>query len=278
MALATYTYTKSPVSLDRLTLEITSSAAITIALDHLQLDGTEDLSVIFKAELPTADKDALDALVAAHTGEPLPPEHTAVGLDIPMNPEGKPIFVRSMTETNWHYSSHAMDFYTAKHDSLYNRECDGFSVDSTTDSGDALLKFYDEGGNELIQSYEEDDEMFQARLSANCTKTCMWWEKTVDFDIAGAHFYLESKPVGRAYLWVLAAPGLPKEWGGRVAFMGRGMNLQMMGPGEPHTFFAESCVRMRYDPIYHSSTLGAEVLHAPGEQIGIQIIYIIYEG
>jgi hypothetical protein len=277
MALTSYQYTKGPVDLDRLSSEITGST-ITIALDHLQLDGTDSLTIYFKADLPAEDKTILDSIVSSHTGEPLPAIPNTVKLDTPHDAEGKPIFVRSMTTTNWHYSSHAMDFYTAKHGSLYNRDCDGFTVEDTTDVDDAVLKFYDEAGNELVQNYEEDDEMFQARLSAICTKTCMWWEKTRDFDIAGAHFYVEEKPVGRAYLWVLAAPHIPKEWGGRVDFMGRGMNLQMMHPETAHTFFAESCARISYDPINHSGTIGAEVLHAPGEQIGIQIIYIIYEG
>lgn len=277
MAFTTYTYTKSPVDLDRLTQEITSSAAITIALDHLQLDGESDLSIIFKAALPSGEKEALDSLVAAHTGEPLPAIPNIVTLSSPHDAENKPIFVRSMTTSNWHYSSHAVDYYTARHGSLYNRDCDGFTVDSTSDSGDAGLRFYDANGAELTQNYEEDDEAFQARLTASCTKTCMWFEKVENYDIAGAHFYVESKPTGRAYLWVLAAPDIPKEYGGRVSFMGRGMNLQMMCPGEPHTFFAESCVRINYDPVYHSGRLGAEILHAVGEQIGVQIIYILYE-
>jgi hypothetical protein len=277
MAFTTYTYTKSPVDLDRLTQEISSSAAITIALDHLQLDGGANLSVIFKSELPVGDHDALDAIVAAHTGEPLPAIPNTVTLSSPHDDEGKPVFVRSMTTTDWHYCSHAMDFYTAKHSSLYNREPDGFTVDSTTDAGDAGLRFYDANGSELVQGYEEDDETFQARLSSSCTKTCMWFENDHDYDIAGAHFYVESTPASRAYLWVIAAPGIPAEYGGRVPFMGRGMNLQMMGPKTPHTFFAESCARIRHDPVYHSGCIGAEVLHAPGEQIGIQIIYILYE-
>jgi hypothetical protein len=65
-----YSYVKSPVSLDRLTQEIQQSSIIT-ALEPLQLDGTSDLTVSFKAELSIEDKNTLDALVANHSGESL---------------------------------------------------------------------------------------------------------------------------------------------------------------------------------------------------------------
>jgi hypothetical protein len=275
MADTSYEYTISPVDIERLEREIAASP-ITVALKTISLYEAATL-IVFKAELSLEDKSLLDGVVASHTGEPLPLENPVVDLATPKDKEGKPIFVRSMTTTNWHYSSHALDYYTAKHDSLYNRECDGFTVESTSDSGDAGMRFYDADGVELTQNYEEDDESFQARLTANCTKTCVWFEKYEDYDIAGAHFYVESKPASRAYLWVLAAPDIPVEAGGRVSFMGRGMNMQMMAPGAPHTFFAESCVRIKYDPVYHSGRICAEILHAPGEQIGVQIIFIVYE-
>lgn len=280
MALTTYTYTKSPVDLDRLTQEITSSAAITIALDHLQLDGTEALSIIFKAELPTADKDALDALVAAHTGEPLPPEHSTVGLDIPMNPEGKPIFVRSMTETNWHYSPHALDFYTGTYNSLYNRNEDGGDIAAGTDAGDAVMRFFDADNIEILHGgYEESDEEYQARLTASCTKTVIDFEKATTYDIIGCTLYIESTPTKTAYMWVTVAPDIPKEYGGSVSLMGRGMNLKMMGrPMYPHLFFAESCSRISYDPVYHSGKIRVTVKHQIGQVIGIQNLFIMYEG
>jgi hypothetical protein len=66
-----FTYTKTPVSLDRLFLEI-SNSSITIAVDIpcTSMLG-EQLTIAFKADLPDADKTALDAIVAAHTGEAL---------------------------------------------------------------------------------------------------------------------------------------------------------------------------------------------------------------
>lgn len=67
--MTTYSYTKTPVCVDRLTLEIRSSTIVT-ALDHISLLG-EALDINFKADLSASDKTTLDALVVAHAGQPL---------------------------------------------------------------------------------------------------------------------------------------------------------------------------------------------------------------
>ena len=74
--MSTYTYsiqTDFPdhkVSSDRLTLEIHESAIVT-ALDGINTSG-DVCDIVFKAALSTDDEIILDALVASHSGEPLP--------------------------------------------------------------------------------------------------------------------------------------------------------------------------------------------------------------
>lgn len=81
-----YQYTKSPVSVDRLTLEI-SQSTITIALSTIVVFGIQ-VTVEFKASLSVSEKETLDAIVDSHTGEPLvPPEPEIV---IASMPEPKP--------------------------------------------------------------------------------------------------------------------------------------------------------------------------------------------
>jgi hypothetical protein len=216
--------------------------------------------------------------VAAHSGEPLPPDHVAVDLATPKNPEGKPIFVRSMTESDWHYSPHALDYYTATYNSLYNRTEDGGTIEEGTDCGDAVMRFFDENDDELLMDSYEDEESYQARLTASCTKTIIDFEKTTSYDIIGCALYIESTPVGSAYMWVTAVPDIPAQYGGSKSLMGRGMNLKMMGrPMYPHLFFAESCSRMNYDPVFHSGKIRVTVKHQPGQVIGIQNLFIMYE-
>lgn len=56
---------------DRFTQEIRDSAAILIALDYLQIE-PPDVQIWFKASLTSPEVSALDALIAAHSGLPLP--------------------------------------------------------------------------------------------------------------------------------------------------------------------------------------------------------------
>jgi hypothetical protein len=67
-----YSFTKTPVDIDRLENEIQLSE-ITVALDHASTLGSA-LDVYFKAALSAGEQDVLAALVTAHTGEPLAPE------------------------------------------------------------------------------------------------------------------------------------------------------------------------------------------------------------
>lgn len=206
-------------------------------------------------------------------------EHDKVALDIPVNPEGKPMFVRSMTNTDWHYSPHALDFYTGVYNSLYNRTEDGGTIEAGTDCGDAVMKFFDADDDEIVHGgYEETDEEYQERLTAGCTKTVIDFEKTNSFDVIGCTLYIEATPAQPAYMWVTVAPDIPREYGGSVPLMGRGMNLKMMGrPMYPHLFFAESCKTIAYDPDYHSGKIRIAVKHQIGQVIGIQTIFIMYE-
>lgn len=87
MAATKYTFSVSvdfpnhKVDSDRLTLEIRAST-IVIALDYIETDGDE-CDIWFKDELSAADVSVLDAVVAAHSGEPMPqPAYEADGTPI----------------------------------------------------------------------------------------------------------------------------------------------------------------------------------------------------
>lgn len=64
-----YSYTKTPVSLDRLTQEIQQSSIVT-ALDHMVLFGAA-LDIYFKSTLSSEDETTLSSIVTAHDGTPL---------------------------------------------------------------------------------------------------------------------------------------------------------------------------------------------------------------
>lgn len=80
-----YSYIKTPVNFDRLTLEIQSSS-ITIVLEKIESGPLEnEVITTFRAALSNDEKTILDAIVAAHTGEPLPSEALIVTPTVPLN-------------------------------------------------------------------------------------------------------------------------------------------------------------------------------------------------
>lgn len=96
-----YDFTKV-AALDRLTKEIQESAIVT-ALDYMNLEGSDDLSIYFKDELSSGDETILEGLVDNHEAIPLadnPKEVTVVSSITPPPfaaktlPNGKKLFRR----------------------------------------------------------------------------------------------------------------------------------------------------------------------------------------
>lgn len=67
--MTTYSFTHTPIAVDRLTQEIQQSS-ITVALDHVNLYGAA-LDIVFKADLSTSEQTTLNGIVSAHSGVPL---------------------------------------------------------------------------------------------------------------------------------------------------------------------------------------------------------------
>jgi hypothetical protein len=285
MADTTYSYEGTAVtadSIDRLELEIAQSAIIT-ALRTINLNGTS-LDIVFKDTLSAGDETALDSLVNSHTGEPLAPESTMVDLVLPKDLDGRLYTKGVITEPEWHYAPRSLDFWTSKYNSLYNRShyCgasgNDATIDGSVDLGDARMRFYDATNTELTKGAEELAEDFQIRLTANCVKTDIEFEPHWDYDVIGAKLQIRNPPADRAYFWFVAAPDIPKEYGGNVVFMGGGMNLHFFSESETFYCDGKTTSRVTYDEDYHSGKLVIIVKHAVGVQIGIQLILQFYSG
>lgn len=191
---------------------------------------------------------------------------------------GRPEYRRIVTQPTWLFAPKSLDYYTSKYDSLYNRKHYGADYYDSPTISDAWLQFYDVTDTELIIGENESAEDFQTRLTANCRKTVLSWETPKPFDVQGALLYIQNEPVNPAWLWCIAAPDVPEEYGGSKPFMGRGMNLQMMAVKHPHIYDAVSASTIQPDPVYHSGKIAIVIKHGLGEQIGIQFIVVGYEG
>lgn len=94
-----------------------SASAVKVALDRVDTLN-DSCSVYFKADLDAADESTLDAVVAAHTGEPVigAPRLTLARPDgqiVPFSPEGVPILAPTFEETHGLQPQWKGNVYTA---------------------------------------------------------------------------------------------------------------------------------------------------------------------
>lgn len=264
-----YDYTKSPVEPTRLEQEIDASSIVT-ALDHITTVDSA-LSIFFKAALSDADKAALDAIVAAHTGTPIS-YPTLVTLNAPEDSDNAPIFRPKTTKTGWHFEPRSLDWWTSKFKSLYNRKYDTATVSGGTDIGDANLLFYDASATRITPNNGESDADFQTRLDSNCVMTIMDWEPAYDYDIVGMFFQIRNPPTTPGYLWMIMAPDIPVYLGGSIPLANGGWNLSFFADKATFDADGKGVKSLTYSAVYHTNKLRILIKHGIGEQIGIQII------
>ncbi len=282
-----YTYTKEAV-LARLKQEVEASTIIVHAIaSMLSLGNTID--IYFKAELSLDEVAELDAIVAAHTPTPLPPDATLVTLDEIKDSSSRLCIRQVVTNPDFYYKPRSLDFYTSRYNSLYNRKhasdpsntTTGGAIEGSLDHNDGLLQFFDATNTELVKGAEESAEDFQLRITASCTKTVLLFEPTFTYDIFGAKLqFIVPQSLGetdRAYFWVVLAPDIPEAYGGNVVFMGGGMNIAFFRDNH-FECDGKTVARVAYDPVYHSGKMAVILKHNPGIQIGMQLILQFYSG
>ncbi len=196
----------------------------------------------------------------------------------PSDEEGKPLIRTSVTKTSWHYEPRAIDFFTSKYNSIYNRKHDGATIDDGSDYDDATMVFYNGSGTELKRGDYGSDELFQQVLSTQCAKTVVYFEPKFAYEIFGATLNVCCPPEDRAYLWVLIAPHIPEEYGGSVPFMAGGLNLKMFKDGTVVKYDAKTSKEIPYDPVNHTGTIGLVVKHGLGVAISLQMQFEFYKG
>lgn len=195
----------------------------------------------------------------------------------PKDEYGRPYAKNVSTIPQYHYTPRSLDFYTAKHKSLYNKSHYGDgTIDGALDLEDAWVKYFDADNVEIVQEENESDEDYQIRITANCTKTILYFEPEFDYDVFGAKLQFRNIPQDRAYFWFVAAPDIPAEYGGNVVFMGGGMNISFFNEKETFECDGKTCSKITYDSTYHIGMVALIVKHNVGVQIGIQLIYQFY--
>lgn len=264
-----YDYTKTPCSIDRLTLEIQQSAIIT-ALDHISLLG-DSVSIFFKAALSSGDESVLNTIISAHDGTPLP-ENSTTNVKLvedavtPKDSDGSPLQRIKVTKTGWHYQLHGIEFETSVLNSLESNKSDNSPWNLCT------MKFY-----ELVNNIETEitgQNLTQTYLDSNCIKTVIDWEANFDIDIVGGWLKQKTSPTDYLNLWIVVAPDIPFQYGGSKEFISN-LNLELMDKGV--NIDGKTPKYISYDPVNHSGKFRLILRHSPGFKHGLHMIFELYK-
>lgn len=247
--MASYNYTKE-VDVSRLQNEIEDSAIVT-ALDYINLEGADDLEIVFKATLSGGDETILDGLVADHVNEPLPEGPQLVQIDGPLDSDGSPMTRLKMFKTGVAVRFHFFSFKTADLDSLHHKK-----LDNSTNFGFFTYKIYDSNNVEITDPANE----------SNAVKTVLDFEPpSIDYEIIGGKFYQASQPGSNIYVHVIAVPDVPEAYGGSVPFVSDA-NLKILPVGLAFETDGKVPKLMRYSATNHTSKLRFIFYHSTGVQ------------
>jgi hypothetical protein len=258
MADVDYSYTKSPVAVDRLDLEIRQSLIIT-ALRHVSLLGTNQVTVTMADTLSDGDKTLLDGVVAAHAGTSLiyPPQ--LIKIDQPVDSDNMVISRNKVTKTGWTFNRANVKFETGGADSLRYKSV------TMADLAGVTLKFFNAAGTDISTAG-------QTTLTADCVITQMDFEPPYDNEIIAGSIVLFSDPLHDMWLTVIGLPDVPASYGGSKEFV-TDEALHMLGAKKVLTADGRASKPLSYNPAYHTNKLRAVIRHEPGDRIRIQMTY-----
>lgn len=203
---------------------------------------------------------------------PAPGVSYLLGIDpSPRDSDGSLIQRGKVTKTGWRYDPRSLDWVTSKRASLYNKKPTGYSIGNQTDIGDAVIRFWESDGTEMIQGESETDQDFQTRLTADCTATAIEWQATYDMDVIGATITVRHAPTNDCYFWAIIAPDIPEYLGGRKTFGNGGFNLSHFNDKDMLEINGRGSKTVYYDPVYNSNKFQFLCVHEAGVQVGLQI-------
>lgn len=246
-----YSYTKSPLNIDRLTLEIRSSSIVT-ALDHMSSLG-DALAINFKADLSAGDQTTLNTLVTNHSGLPLPVPPTP-----PSDIDNAPLTKLKLAPIGWTFQDHMFEFTTSKLDSVYSKRYDGSDWNFCT-----MMFYKDVAGVETLIT---GGELTQGFLDTNCIKTIIDIEPNFDYDIIVGEVSSIGALTQDARSWVVAVPDIPAAYGGTKELITGGKNLRY------HTKInldGKVAKHLAYNSTYHTNKIRTIIRHIAGYQATI---------
>ena len=197
------------IDIDRLSSEIASSSISTV-ITRLDVTGN-DLTIIYPSEISVEDKSSLDAIVLAHSGEPIPEDITPT---LEIDDQGRQVVRRATSQKGWHYTAIAAEVKSSTL-GTYNKDYLG------NDLNEVVIRLYD------INDVEITD---QSIADTSCVKTVVTVSPDYDFEVIEGDLYQHTRPDEDIRLWTLA--GIPELGPNYVKVFSNGINLRFMSPDD----------------------------------------------
>lgn len=172
--------------------------------------------------------------------------------------EGALVSRQKAAKKGWKAQFHCINIKTSTENGCYNKDRQG------NDLGLCTYTMYDSEGS--VTEVENE-----------CVETVVTWEPNFDIEIVGGRLLQFARPVSDTYLWVTAAPDIPSELGGNVAFTQGGINLANAGDGGEVGFDGRASKYIKYDPVYHSGKFEICVKHDAGEKHSFSLVFELFK-
>lgn len=256
MSVTSYPFTKA-ANVERLKLEIQSDAAITIALDHIEFTDPDQLTVFFKAALPTADETALNALVAAHVNTPLdkPTEQR--------DSEGALIIRPKITKTGRTYQSRYIRFTTSLADSGVSSDYDNADI-----PGEVTVRLYDKNGVDITSSPAND-------VLELCVRTEVDINFSFIYDIFRARIAIKEEISEECIAFCRMAPLVPEAYGGSKDML-HGLDVSYLSRKQ-WVMFDGGAPKEVNNTLIPAPHFRKRFWHKPGQQVKFQTEWQLFK-
>jgi len=179
--------------------------------------------------------------------------------------DGAVYTMAKMAPEGWHFFNQSLEFSLSTFNSIYEKEPDGSDYNHSTLF---LYKGDDINGYTLC--------IDQADADANCSKTILRWWPTNDYALVGGKLRANIEILNNCRLWIVAAPLIPKIYGGDVDFI-CGTNLKFLKAKEDFVVDSKTSKVFPYHNGSGENCFDYIFKHLPGEKVSFELQIFIYK-
>ena len=180
--------------------------------------------------------------------------------ETPVDSDGAPITKQKIVPEGWAYQLRGFDIELGQLNGLTS--LDAFGVAKT----DVEIKHYD----------AQDVEITQQIDMVNAVKSVLVFEPPTDYAIVGGIVYQDVDPASDIRLGVVAAPYVPKAYGGSVEF-GAGINLKHVGHTGSVSMDGRNPKILTYDATNHTSMLHVNLKYAATTTHTFHLLFELFQ-